>query len=175
MIRKCLLAVAFLVAGLSSIARYGDTRALLRGSRTIPELLNAAGVSRGVVIVLQKEDCRRSEPLVSGWNALHADGRFPVTGLVVGTGRLSARGRSIVAHDGVRIPLQGIVTTDAELIAHELGFRSTPFAIVLDHRGRVAGAFAGTPNVPPDVLAHLMSPGSSSHQSSMGERVLPAD
>jgi hypothetical protein len=160
MIRLLLLLAALAVVGQSSVALYGDTRALVSSSRSIPELLGRKA-SGGVVLVLQVDDCRRSGKLVSTWNTLNSAGRFPVTGMVVGSGRLSERERAIFRRDGVRFPLRGLAAADAEAIAQKLGFRSTPFAIVLDHRGRVATAFPASMNVPVDALARLTAPPAS--------------
>lgn len=156
MIRRILLLVAFAIVARSSVALCADTRALLRSSRSVPELLGRGKRPAGVVIVLQVEDCRRSETIVNGWNALHSAGRFPVTGLVVGAGELSARERAILKRDGVRFPLRGIAAADARSIARTLGFRSTPFAIVFDRHGRIAGSFPAGQNVPPEVVAGLV-------------------
>jgi hypothetical protein len=161
MIRAILLVVAFLLVGRSSVGLYADTRALLRSSRSVPELLGGRESSGSVVVVLQMEDCRRSETIVSGWNALHSARRFPITGLVVGAGELSARERAILTRDGVRFPLRGIAAADARSIAQSLGFRSTPFAIVIDRRGRVAGAFPGGQSVPAEALVRLMDQAAS--------------
>lgn len=156
MIRALLLLVAFVIVGRSSAALYADTRALLHPPRSIPEIVGREESAAGVVIVLQVEDCRRSGTIVSGWNTLHAAGRFPVTGLVLGGGELSAHERAILKRDGVQFPLRGIAAADAKSIARMLGFRSTPFAIVLDRHGRVAGAFPGGRNVPAEALIRLM-------------------
>lgn len=158
MIRAILLLAAFVLVGQSSVALYGDTRALLRSSRSIPELLGWEERPGGVVVVLQAADCRRSGTMVSGWNALHSAGLFPVTGVVVSAGRLSAREQAIFKRDGVRFPLQAIAAADARVIAQKLGFRSTPFAIVIDHRGRVAGAYPDGKNVPADALLRMIGP-----------------
>jgi hypothetical protein len=156
MIRCILLLLALIVVAPSSMALYGDTRALMRSSRTIPELLgrNASG---GVVLVLQVKDCRRSGTLVKTWNAVDSAGRVPVAAMVVGSGRLTAAERAVFTQDGVRFSLRGIVRTDAQAIAQKLGFRSTPFAIVFDNRGRVTGAFPADVNVPVDALARMMA------------------
>ncbi|HEY0020064.1 MAG TPA: hypothetical protein VGC13_27430 [Longimicrobium sp.] len=156
MIRAVLLLAAFVIVGRSSVALYADTRALLRPSRSVPELLGRGKSAGGVVIVLQVEDCRGSGSIVSGWNALHSAGRFPVRGLVVGTGEMSAPERAILKGDGVRFPLGRIAAADARSVARTLGFRSTPFAIVLDRRGRVAGAFPTGQGVSAEALARLM-------------------
>lgn len=156
MIRVLLILAAFVLVGQSSVALYGNTRALLRSSRSIPELLGREERSGGVVIVLQVDDCRRSGTMVSGWNALHSAGRFAVTGMVIGSGQPSVRERAVFKRDGVQFPIRGIAAADAEVIAQRLGFRSTPFAVVFDHRGRVAGAFPGGRDVPAEALARLM-------------------
>jgi hypothetical protein len=162
MIRRLLLTIAFLLVAQASISLYAETRAAGRAGRSIPERLGTTADPGGrVILVLQAEDCRRSGTVVTAWNAVHAKKQVRVTGLVVGSGRISARERAAFARDGVRFPLRRIAASDAASIAMQLGFRSTPFVIVIDHAGRVAGAFHAAQNVSADALLRLMGPVSS--------------
>lgn len=161
MIRRLLLVVGFLLAGQASFRLYAETTAA-RALRTIPERLGVTDGSGGLVIlVLQASDCRRSGRLVATWNAVYAARQIPVTGLVVGNGRISTGERAAFVRDGVRFPLRRIASPDARTVAMQLGFRSTPFAIVIDRSGRVAGAFPAAQNLPTDAVLGMMDAGRS--------------
>lgn len=158
MIRNVLLAVAFLLAGTASFHLYGDTRYLLSARKSIPELLSpAGGRASGVLVVMQPEDCLGSGELVAQWNALHRTGRFPVHGLVIGSGRLSPRQRELFDREGVLFPLRAITAHDAAAVAEKLGHTSTPFAVVLDRNGRVAASASTLQNMPPELLQQLIT------------------
>jgi hypothetical protein len=149
---------AFLLAGATSLHLYRDTRYLLRAPESIPALLARQHTGgAGVVIVMQPEDCLGSGDLVQRWNSLHRAGRFPVTGLVVGSGRLSSRQQALFTQNGATFPLRPIAAQDAGSMAEKLGYVSTPFAVVLDRHGRVAGSFPGLQNISPEVLERLIT------------------
>lgn len=158
MIRGLLLVVAFLITGTASFRLYGETRYVLGARKSIPELLAPRGErAAGVMIVMQAEDCLGSGELVARWNALHEAARFPVTGLVVGTTRLSPRQRELFEQHRVSFPLRAIPARDAAAVAEKLGYTSTPFAVVLDREGRVAASFSGSRNMPAEVLESLVT------------------
>lgn len=158
MIRAALVLCAFLLVAATSLHLYRDTRSLLRTPESIPALLarQQAGEA-GVVIVMQPEDCLGAGELVARWNDLHRAGRFPVTALVVGSGDLSPRQQAVFKQSGATFPLRPIMAQDAGRVAEKLGYASTPFAVVLDRHGRVAGSFPGLQNMPPEVLEQLIS------------------
>jgi hypothetical protein len=158
LIRAPLVLCALLLVGASSLQLYGDTRYLLRASESIPALLarQQAGEA-GVVIVMQPEDCLGAGELVARWNDLHRAGRFPVTALVVGSGDLSPRQQAVFKQAGATFPLRPIAAQDAGRVAEKLGYVSTPFAVVLDRHGRVAGSFPGLQNMSSEVLQQLIS------------------
>ena len=45
---------------------------------------------------------------------------------------------------------------DASLVAAKLGYRSTPFAVIVDAEGRVAASAPAGRNVPREVVAALV-------------------
>lgn len=151
------LAALVLAAGLSA-RLYHDTRYLLRAQESVPTLLGTEGKERGgrVLIVLQPEDCLRSGELVKRWNAVHRSGRVPVAALVVGSGSLSSEQRDVFEDNEVSLPLRPIRMLDARIVAEKLGYTSTPYAVVLDRQGRVAGSFPGLQNVPVEALEELV-------------------
>lgn len=158
MTRVIVLLTAFLLGGLASVHLYRDTRYLLRASESIPSLLAAEQpVTSSVLIVLQPEDCLRSGELVKRWNALHQAGKFSVAGLVIGDGRLSEQQQAVFDDVHVAMPLRAITARDAEIIAEKLGYTATPFAVVLDREGRVAGSFPAGQNVQAEALERLIA------------------
>lgn len=158
MIRAALVLCAFLLVGATSLHLYRDTRSLLRTPESIPALLaRQQAEEAGVVIVVQPEDCLGAGELVARWNNLHRAGRFPVTALVIGSGDLSPRQQAVFRQNGATFPLRPIAAQDAGRMDEKLGYVSTPFAVVLDRHGRVAGSFPGLQNMSPEVLEQLIS------------------
>lgn len=159
--RIVLLAALVLAAGLSA-RLYGDSRSLMRARESVPVLLGLETNEgkAGVLIVLQPEDCLRSGELVERWSALYRSGRVSVTALVVGSGSLSRAQRDVFEAQRVALPLRPIRALDARIVAEKLGYASTPFAVVLDREGRVAGSFPGVQNVSLEALDALAGEGS---------------
>ena len=105
MIRNVLLIIAFLLTGTTSVHLYGETRYVLGARKSIPALLAPPNDgAAGVIIVMQREDCLGSGELVARWNAVHKAARFPVTGLIIGTTRLSPRQRELFEQHHVSFP-----------------------------------------------------------------------
>lgn len=159
MIRSALAGLALLLAGITGLHLYRDLGYVLAAERSVPVLLgDGAGAppTAGMLIVVQPEDCLRSGELVARWNDLHRAGRFPVTALVVGPGSVSKQHRELLRQQNLGLPLQAITTRNAGIVAEKLGYTSTPFAVVIDRAGRVAGSFPASRNVPVEVLAQII-------------------
>ena len=158
--RLPILAALVLTAGLS-VHLYRDTRYMLRARESVAELLGVEGrqSKAGVLIVLQPEVCLRSGELIERWNTLYRGGRVPVTALIVGSGSLSKAQRDVFEEHRIALPLRPIRVLDARILGEKLGYTSTPFAIVLDREGRVAGSFPGIQNVPVEALEALVGRG----------------
>lgn len=159
MIRSALAGVALLLAGITGLHLYRDLGYVLAAQRSVPALLgDGAGAPppAGMIIVLQPEDCLRSGELVARWNALHRAGRFPVTAAVVGPKGASKRHRELLRQQDLGLPLRAITTRNAGIVAEKLGYTSTPFAVVIDHGGRVAGSFPAAQNVPVEVVERVI-------------------
>ncbi|HEU4883434.1 MAG TPA: hypothetical protein VFT45_14330 [Longimicrobium sp.] len=110
----------------------------------------------GVVIIFQPEDCLGDGNMVRRWNTLASAPGLNVRGLVTG-GDLSSTQKTIFAQTGARMALGNISSADASLVGGKLGYTRTPFALVLDGRGRVAGSFPANQNIPPEVVTTLVS------------------
>lgn len=91
------------------------------------------------------------------WNDLAVTPGLSVRGLVVGRGGVSRAQWDVFQQTGSRMPLGSISARDASLMAGRLGFRMTPFAVVLDVHGRVAASFPAGRNVPPEILSRMMA------------------
>jgi hypothetical protein len=160
MIRSVLALAAFLLSATVGMHLYRDVEYLRAADRTVPALLaggEGAAAPAGLLIVLQPEDCLRSGELVARWNALDAAGRFPVTAVVVGAGRAAPRHRELLRRQNLRLPLRAITARDAGIIADKLGHASTPFAVMIDRAGRVAGSFPASQNVPAEIVEEAIA------------------
>lgn len=160
MIRPALTLVALLLAGITGLHLYRDFGDVRAAERTIPALLaggHGAAAPAGLLIVLQPEDCLRSGDLVARWNALQHAGRFPVAAVVVGDRRVAAGHRELFRQHGLELPLRAITVRDAGIIAEKLGYDSTPFAVMIDRAGRVAGSFPASQNVPAEIVERAIT------------------
>ena len=150
MMRFILILCAFAMAAAGAVRLTGETRYLLRGSDAVGEILSASGREE-VVFVFQPEDCLSNGALLGRWNELHRSGRLGVRGLVAGAGPSTLQ-QDLFAKRDLDLPLGTISVRDAAIVAERLGYTSTPFAVILDRQGRVAGAFPAQQNVPPEML-----------------------
>jgi hypothetical protein len=162
MIRPALAFLALLLAGIAGLHLYRDVEYLRAADRTIPALLAGDGAvpPAGLLIVLQPEDCLRSGDLVARWNALYRAGRFPITAVMVGKGSH----HQLLRRQNLELPLRAITARDAGIIAEKLGHPSTPFAVMIDRAGRVAGSFPASQNVPLEVVEQAIA-GSGTHRA----------
>jgi hypothetical protein len=170
MIRTVLAVIAFLLAAVTGVRLYRDVGYLRAADRAVPALLAAAdggAAPAGVLIVLQPEDCLRSGELVARWNALYAARRFPVTAVVVGSGRVEPRQRELFRRQRLELPLRAITARDAGIIAEKLGHTSTPFAVMIDGAGRVAGSFPASQNVPAEIVEQAITQRGSGSSSGL--------
>lgn len=149
MMRAILLVCVLVMSVAGSLQVNSQLRYLRHGSQTVASLLDVKGAA--VVYVVQPEDCLGSGARLGVWTALHRAGKVPVRAAVVGGG-LSSRQRDLFARYDVQIPLASISPLDAAILAEKLGYASTPFAVVLDRRGRVAASFPAQKNLPPEVV-----------------------
>lgn len=159
MIRSTLVLLALLLATVTGLRLYGDVAYVMAENRSIPALLAGDGGTAppaGMLIILQPEDCLRSGELVARWNALWRARRFPVTALVVGAGRVSAHQRELLRGQKLELPLRAITARDAGVVAEKLGYTSTPFAVMIDRGGRVAGSFPASQNLPVDMVENVI-------------------
>jgi hypothetical protein len=160
MIRSALALLALLLSGITGLHLYRDLGYVRAAGLSVPALLaGGAGASppAEMVIVLQPEDCLRSGELVARWNALHRAGRVRVTGLVVGPGRVSSRHRELFRRLGLQVPLRAITARHGGIVAEKLGYTSTPFAVMIDRGGRVAGSFPAGQNVPAELVEQVIT------------------
>ncbi|HEX8693823.1 MAG TPA: hypothetical protein VF746_15480 [Longimicrobium sp.] len=157
MIRRLVLLCALGLVIAFSVRLYGDTRYALRAAEPVAATLGGEEpLSGAIVFVFQPEDCFGSGGLLQRWNALRQKTNVPVLGRVVGRGALSPRQQALFDSLRVEIPIRGIDPLDAGIVAEKLGYRSTPFAVVLDRRGRVAASFPAGQNVPPEILERFV-------------------
>lgn len=156
--RFVLVSAAFALTGLAGARLVDDARAARRGALSVPRLIaDAAPAGPRLVIVFQPEDCLGDGEVVRRWNALGAEPSFRATALVIGG--LDSRRRQALERAGLRLPLMSIPPLDAELIAGMLGHARTPFAVVLDARGRVAASYPATRTVPAEAIRRLIAAG----------------
>lgn len=156
MSRIVLVLCAVVLSGLTSLRLASETRYVLHARRPVAQLLLHDDANpAGVVYVFQPEDCLSSGALPARWNAARAAGTFPVHAVVVGSS-LSDRQKRIFRDLHIEVPTRGISKLDASIVAEKLGYRLTPFVVVLDARGRVAGSFPADQNVPLATLQHLV-------------------
>jgi hypothetical protein len=157
-IRRLVLGCAFCLSGALAFDAVADTRYALRAAQPVAATLGGGEPLAGVVVfVFQPEDCFGQGGLLERWDGLRKAGRLPVRGMVVGDGTLSQRQTELFRDLGVGIQLRGIDAMDAAMVAEKLGYRSTPFAVVLDARGRVAASYPAHQNVPPEVLRQFLA------------------
>lgn len=157
MTRLALSLAAVLLAALAAVQLVRDARLARRSSEPLAATLGRyAADAPGVVIVFQPQDCLGNGDVVRRWNALAGTPGLRVRGLVAGSA-ISSTQQKVFAETGLRMRLGAISHEDAGLVAGKLGYTRTPFALVLDSRGRVAGSFPAGENVPPEVVATLVS------------------
>ena len=157
MIRRALLACAYALAVGMGAQLFVETRNLFRDSRPVAAILAPDEPHpSGVIFVFQPKDCLDSGEMLARWNELHGAGRFPVSGVVTGDGWLSEPQARAFREGGLRLPVRAISPRDAAIVAERLGYETTPFAVILDGQGRVAGSFPANRNVPADVLAAII-------------------
>jgi hypothetical protein len=150
-----LMAVLLSAAATVHLAR--DARAVRHnGEPVVATLARYSANGPGVVIIFQPEDCLGDGNMVRRWNTLASAPGLRVQGLVTGGG-VSAVQKKMFAETGLRMKLGAISPEDASLVGGKLGYTRTPFALVLDGRGRVAGSFPASQNVPPEIVAALVS------------------
>ena len=155
MLRRLLVGAAFVLSLAAGAYLLQETRRVRRANDSIPRALERAGVAGpGVVIVFQPDDCLGEGAIVRRWNALAAESGLSVRGLVIDGA--SPEQRTIFRDAGLRVTLGSIESSDAGGIGARLGYRRTPFAIVLDANGRVVASFPASQNVPPAVVRSLL-------------------
>ena len=154
MIRTLVVLCGFALAAAGSVRLRDETRYLLRADQPVAVLLESEGAA-GVVFVFQPEDCLSNGEMVQRWNQLRLAGAVPVKGLVAGAA-LSPRQRDLFARRDLQLPLGTITAQDAAIVAEKLGYRATPFAVVLDRHGRVAATFPAEQNVAPEIVQRLV-------------------
>jgi hypothetical protein len=158
MIRRALIAGAVLLSLASGVYLLRDARAALRRDEPVASTLaRYAADAPGVVIVFQPEDCLGDGTIVRRWNALAAAPGFRTTGLVIGKGGVSSAQKKVFTETGLKLTVAPISAVDAGVVAGKLGYTATPFAVVLDAGGRVAASFPAGQNIPPDMVATLVS------------------
>lgn len=157
MTRLALVVGAVLLSVVAGLNLLKETRFARRMHEPVPQTLARyrAGAP-GVVIIFQPEDCLGDGTIVRGWNALSATPALRLRGLVAGENGIAPAQKRVPAVTGLRMPLNSISAVDAALLAEKMGYTSTPFAVVLDSRGRVAGSFAASRDVPPHLLSSLV-------------------
>lgn len=157
MIRRMVLACAFVLGGGAAVQLLAQTRYVLGASANVASIL-APDVEdpSGVVFVFQPADCLDGGEMVRRWNDLYAQRRFRVTGRVASDGDLSGRQASLFRDVRVQMPLQRLSAREARIVAERLGYAETPFAVILDRNGRVAGSFPAGQNVPAQVVEGIL-------------------
>jgi hypothetical protein len=149
---------AVLLAGAMAVSLFRDARTARHNGETIAETLTRySAQASSVVIVFQPEDCLGNGDMVRRWNELALAPGLRVRGLVVGNGSLSPAQRKVFARTGLRLSVHAISSEDASRLGGMLGHTRTPFVLVLDGRGRLAGSFPASQNVPPDAVTMLVS------------------
>lgn len=155
MTRRLLLVFAWAISAAAGVHLLRDTRAAARAREPLAQTLaRHAPSGSDVIIVLQREDCMGNGAMVEQWNALAAAPEIRAAALVIGW-RPSPAQNEVLTRTGLKIPLGSIPALDAQLVAAALGYTRTPFAVVLDRHGRVAGTFPASQNVAPEVVARL--------------------
>lgn len=157
MTRLAVSLAAVLLSALAAVHLVRDARLAAHNKEPVAATLARHAVDApGVVIVFQPEDCLGNGDIVRRWNALAGTPGLRVTGLVAGE-TISPAQQKVFADTGLRLKLRAIPHEAASLVAGKLGYTHTPFALVLDSRGRIAGSFPAGQNVPPEVAAALVS------------------
>ncbi len=155
MTRVALVSGAVLLSLLAGLNLLKETRIAVGMHEPVPQTLARYGAGApGVVIIFQPEDCLGDGTIVRRWNALSTAPALRVQGLVAGEKGTSKR---VLAATGLRMTLGSISALDAARLGEKLGYTSTPFAVILDSRGRVAGSFTASRNVPPHLLSSLVN------------------
>lgn len=155
MIRAAAVVAALVIAAGASVQLVQETRYRLLASETIGSLLGSGeSPATGVVFVFQPEDCLGNGEMIQHWNEL-GGAVVPVRARVVGSGTVSPEQERMFAELRVGVPVEGISKRGAAVVAERLGFSTTPFAVVLDRRGRVAAAFPADQNVPLEFLERM--------------------
>lgn len=148
---------AVLLSALAAVHLVRDARLAAHSEEPVAATLaRYAANAPGVVIVFQPADCLGNGDIVRRWNALAGTPGLRVTALVAGK-TISSAQQKVFADTGLRLKLGAISQEDASLVAGKLGYTRTPFALVLDARGRITGSFPAGQNVPPEVVAALVS------------------
>lgn len=157
MTRLAVSLAAVLLSAFAAVHLARDARLASDGDEPVAATLaRYAADAPGVVIVFQPEDCLGNGDAVRRWNTLAGTPGLRVRGLVAGKATSSAQ-QKVFAETGLRMPLGAISQADASLVAGKLGYTRTPFALVLDSRGRISGSFPAGQNVPPDIVATLVA------------------
>lgn len=157
MTRLAIPLVAVLLSGAAAVHLARDARQLKRGGEPVAATLARYSANvPGVVIIFQPEDCLGNGDLVRRWNALADAPGLRVRGLVAG-GAVSSAQQKMFAEQGLQIDIGAISPVDASILGAKLGYTRTPFALVLDGHGRIAGSFPAGQNVPPHVVTALLS------------------
>lgn len=153
MIRRLLLFIGVVLSGAAAVQLADEVRYLVHGSKTVRTLLSG-GNGPAVVYIVQPEDCLGSGARVKHWTAAHEAGPVPVRIAVVGK-ELSPRQRDLLARNDVRLPVGSISFRDASIVAEKLGYSATPFAVLFDHRGRVAATWPAGRAIPPEMVRQV--------------------
>lgn len=148
---------ALLLSALAAVHLVRDARAVSHNGESVAATLARYSANApGVVIIFQPEDCLGSGDIVRRWNALASAPGLRVRGLVAGNGLSSAQ-RKVIAETGLQMKVGAISPEDASLLGGKLGYTRTPFALLVDRQGRIAGSFPASQNVPREVLAAMVS------------------
>jgi hypothetical protein len=148
---------ALLLSTFAAVHLVRDARAFrTNGEPVAATLARYAANAPGVVIIFQPEDCLGSGETVRRWNALAGVPGLSVRGLLAGDGFSSAQ-RKVIAETGLRMKVGSISPEDASLLGGKLGYTRTPFALLLDRRGRITGSFPANQSVPADVIVGMVS------------------
>lgn len=112
--------------------------------RTVAELLAVQSDSHDtlptVVVVFQPADCLKSERMLASWRVVSSSGKAQVVGRVVGGWNGSDQLARLLSAKGLNLAVTSMSRRGASLAAARLGYSATPFAVLLDQKGRVVSS-----------------------------------
>lgn len=155
MIRKLILGCALLLTAIMGYGLVSDAAYVIGARKSTAELLGAEGGQGAVVMVFNRRDCSASGDLLARWDRRFRAAAYRVDALMVEE-VTPFRRDSGTDMEALSLPVRSLRHRDAAIVAERLGYRSTPFAVVLDAHGRVVASFPAGQEVPDDIIIGMI-------------------